>query len=646
MQKISYACAIACLLVNIVTAGYIDHNFDSSAEDSGFLIKTNGWQSTDATVVVTAITNASDPHSVIIPAGTSISNNIAEASPTKAWTELRVIPVLGDEPDSPDAADGSTCALYFKKSGKVVIWVTNEWITCDNNVWGTSLAELDGTNWAEVSFYQNFDDETAVVFINGVVALQDIPFSASVNNYNYFAADNVSSNAFLDDVRVQANYSTRLTNDINGINGIDAAEVDAHGYVGRILYVGTGGPTDVTFASLQAAVDEARNLDRIHIFSATIAEDIVFEDGGDENDTYYIIGEAFTNNGTFTVDTGAILHIEQFADISTNIVTGTLSLSNNLVTADLTVTGTVNGNSISATDVDVGGAAAVTIASGGIFDIGTLVMVNGGAIGVTSGGLTEENESVNLTGTFTLDASDWNNSSVIVASLDFTEKFEDFKDGLALASRGANFKGWGASSSDVRVQGAKKYKGLLAAIIPAGGTLSNRVDGAGHDKVWTEYYVMPVLGDAPDDPNTNSAIFMSYINTNGYMVIPDGTGWITNSEDMSSAGYQGMSTTTWTRVDIFTDFTGPTNKYALFIEGRIAVEQQDFVGAQASASYNSFSIFNKTESAYIDDVLITVDIPPDMTNDVNNNGTADAIDIHNFGTINPPAKRGTLFMFR
>ncbi len=652
MKKFSTFCMAVLVSVGIVNAAYIDpvHGFDApSLLGTNFIIEIDGWQSTNLDVVVTDSKSVSPSHSVILPAGTSISNKISETPATKAWTEFSIIPMLGAKPYSSIAASNSTFSLYFNADGKVEVWTDTDWTTCSSNVWGTALGALDGTNWVDVSIYQNFSTHKAVIFLNGKVALQDVPFSDETeNNYNLFVVDNVDSNAFIDDVLVHVAYdTTRLTENNNGINGVDAKEVDEHGYVGRQLDVGNGSVADLSFATLQDAVNEARNLDRIYIHSTNMSEDITFQNDDAENNTYYLIGDAFTNAGTFTVASGATLHIEQFANISTNIVTGSLSLSNNLVAADLQVTGTVSGNDIAATNVNVGATATVTIASGGTFDIDTLVMANGGSIDVTSGTLDENNDTVLLTGTFVLDGDDWNASGVATASLDFSETFDDFVDNTKLNSKTANLIGWGANIDGVKAQSAIKHGASgLAAIIPATGILSNRISTS-EQKIWTEYYIMPALGSAPIDPDTNSAVFYSYVTTNGYMAVPTNGGWKVFSQDMGDTptAYLAMSTTTWTRVDIFTDFTSATNKYALFIDGRIAAEQRSFVGALGQTTYHNFSIISDENVAYLDDVLITADIPPNMTEDVNNNGVPDAFNIHNYGTIYPPAN-GSLFKFK
>ncbi len=645
MKKLSCSFVIACLFVGVANA-YIDHDFDDLSAGTNFTTEIDGWLSTNSEVVISTAKKVSTPNSIILPTGTSISNNINATSVTNTWTEFRIIPVLGVNPPSSVAASNSTCSLYFNAGGKIEVWTNTAWSSCSNDVWGTALDALDGTNWVEVAIYQNFSTHKAVIFIDGVVALQDIPFSDNGQSaYNYFVIDNVDNNAYLDDVRVQTTYDTvRLTEDNNAINGVDAKEVDEHGYVGRTLYVGVGGPDVLTFATLQEAVDEARNLDRINISSMTITEDITFADDGAENDTYYIIGDAFTNAGTFTVASGATLHIEQFAKISTNIVTGALSLSNNLDTADLQVSGTVYGHDITAIDVALSGSsAAITI--DGDLDISTLLtMTTGTSIDVTTGSLTEP--TANLSGTFILDGFDWNNSSIARSSLDFSEDFDHFTDGLELDSRNANLFGWGANIASVQAQGTVKRGGGLAAIIPAGGILSNRIDTSAM-KVWTEYWIRPAWGVAPENPDTNAMVFLSYVNTNGFMAVPTNGGWEVFSEDMgiSPTAYSGMDTNGWTRVDIFTDFSPATNEYALFIDGRIAVEQRAFVGALASATYESFSIISEDNVAYVDDVLIMTEIPPGMTESVNETGIPDAFNIHKYGTIFPPAN-GSLFKFK
>ncbi len=654
--------------VTVVYGGYVDDDFESYTAGDDFTTASNGWHSTNANVVVTTAQHASGAQSLHLPESSSISNSAAISSPTKLWTEFKIMPMLGAKPYNSTASSNSTCSLYFDADGYVAIWTNTDWDVCSNNVWNGSITPINASSWTDIAIYQNFTDQKAVVFVGGVVVLQDIPFSSSINDYNAFVVDNVDSNAYVDDVRVQISYDgTRLSGiDNNGINGDDVDEVDGHGYVGRTLHVGPYTGVEPAYTNIQLAATASRNLDRISVTGTNFSEDVTFADDGDENDTYHIIGDTFTNSGTFTVNSGATLIIDQKAQLgaltvagtftSSGILTvggaltvsGTATLNENTTVASLDVSGSLTvaaGKTLTVTgNASISSSGSITVESGGTLDIqGSLTMASGTSIDVTSGTFTESGSDVDLDGTFTIDGDDWNNSASANASLDFIDKFENYTNNLPIDSKTAQLMGWGAEGAGVKIQNVEFHNGSQAVIIPAGGTLSNRISTTA-TKVWTEYYIRPALGVAPSVVDTNKSAFFSYVNTNGYMVIPTPTGWVTNDQDLANSAIDQMSSNGWSRVDIFTDWTGGTNKFALFVDGRITCEQQDFPGTPGSF-YKSFMVQNEDNPAYLDDVMIMTSIPAGMTNDVNNDGIPDAFSIHNYGTINPPPN-GTIFRFK
>ena len=87
MKKLSCSFVIACLFVGVANA-YIDHDFDDLSAGTNFTTEIDGWLSTNSEVVISTAKKVSTPNSIILPTGTSISNNINATSVTNTWTEL------------------------------------------------------------------------------------------------------------------------------------------------------------------------------------------------------------------------------------------------------------------------------------------------------------------------------------------------------------------------------------------------------------------------------------------------------------------------------------------------------------------------------------------------------------------------------
>ncbi len=99
---------------------------------------------------------------------------------------------------------------------------------------------------------------------------------------------------------------------------------------------------------------------------------------------------------------------------------------------------------------------------------------------------------VDMTGTFTLD-NKWGTQATV--GLDFIDDFEPYTADSQVANLG--FRGWGASSTGVLVKATQGVGSSKAAVVPDFSVLSNRITSVGQPKIWTDYYIKPVLGVAP-----------------------------------------------------------------------------------------------------------------------------------------------------
>jgi len=645
MRNIAAVGTIVAFLGASALGDYIDHDFDTGFTGGGTaLAGQNDWAG-DATVLVTTdSTDGETDEAVSMPAGTAVSNNIAQ-SPAKAWSEFRILPAFGVQPSGTPATNDASCLFYFTAEGFLAIYNADigDWQTCDTNVWGAAVTSLTNTpnEMAEIAVYQNFTAEEAVFFVNGVVVAQDIPFPdpGDDGNYNHVRFQNQDNTALIDDVRVQTSYDNlRLAanTDGNGLNGLsDAAEADAYGYVGRTLYVDTTGDPAPHFATIADAVAVARDLDVISIDAsyAGTTEAITVDNNAGE-----LTHLRFTGAG-YTI---ASLILNDGVDVTFN--------GNVQVTGDLTASGasTIALASGVALDVDGvlalnDGGASVTVASSGSLTAGDLNMVSDSSVAVTSGDFSGETAEITMTGTFTIDGGDWGSATLVAQDLTHEEFFNTYADQQKV-NKLLPF-GWGASSDDVVVQkaayNAANDTGIGAIYLPNGTTASNLVNGAGHNKVWTDYYLRPASGVSPSDtPETDGRSFISYVDTNENLVVWNGSAWYPLVNNVSQGTASTLSSDSFTRVTIFQNFTD--KEAAVFIGGTLAAQMVPFPDDVDVNVYSSLAIHNQDGEAYLDTVTIRSDTFPTGLTDNDNDGTNDGEEIQNYGRVDVP---GTLFKF-
>lgn len=281
-------------------AGYIDHNFDTSPFTNGatFVTQVLQWRaSTDSVVVVTG--NAwSAPHSILVPKGSALSNVVGETSPSVVWTDVRVAPYLGEEPPA-SATNGVAVVQYFGTNGYLNVWTNGGWLACSNDVWGQTVAKVTNGVFADVSICQNFSNQTVAILLNDQVVIQDLPFLGAFTNYGSFRMTGASGDAWLDDAYITNTYATaRLTNNLNGIDGADAAELQTYGYVARTLYFGPGSGCP-GFPTMQAALNAWRARDLFYVYGGQYAEAVTV------TNSVTFGGQPFTNSGTLTIKAGA-----------------------------------------------------------------------------------------------------------------------------------------------------------------------------------------------------------------------------------------------------------------------------------------------------------------------------------------------------
>lgn len=611
MKKIIGCLIILCVSVSVSMGAYVNDSF--TGIDGTLLSTLDQW--------TTAGNSILSNNAAYLPSSSAATNTVS-VSPTVAWTDFDIKPALGAEPTSPPT-NSSSALFYFNANSNIVVWNDSAWSICSNDVWGNAVTAISADDYVRISIYQNYTDNEYSLFLDEKCLIQDVPFpKGSESVYTSFAVQNVDSNAVVDYVRIQATAHTANSNN-NHNSTADITEMHSNGYVARTLYVpGTG--NQPSFATLQAACTAARDGDQISVAAGSYAE------------TVTIASEVTFIGGVFTTTTFTANSAVTFEE---NIETGTFTAN-----ADVTLSG---GADLDATTLlDINSGALVTGTSGSTITTPDLDMIAGTEIDITSGILT--GTGITLDGTFEIDGGNWNSwggSGILAQSLPFTDNFDHYSDDTAITNYG--LYGWGASAGTVKVQSSVAYSDQ-ALILPDGTSASNTISDSA-TAVWTEYYLRPMVGAAPSSSNTTGKSFMSYVDTNGFMVVYDDRfagGWSTCSNTLGTTPHTpGLLTTNgWRRIAIYQNFA--SDEAAVFVADaggnlEIVKQQVNFPGGNLTA-YNYFIIENNDNNAYLDNITIST-ATPTGGDDLDGDGILDTVEISMKGFINDGD--GSVFLF-
>ncbi len=194
----------------------------------------NGWGASDPSVMVESQTVAVGAKAVTIPRGQSASNRVSGVGATKVWTDVRIQPVLGDQPLGL-LTNTSTCVFYFDTNGYVVVnSSSNGWNTCSSNAVGASVTNRASTNrFVRMTVRTDFGKRQSALFLDGELLREQIPFGAGAPAfYSGLKVDNqVGGVAYMDEVNLAVNAPADLYGDIDGDNVNDLTEIDRFGSI-------------------------------------------------------------------------------------------------------------------------------------------------------------------------------------------------------------------------------------------------------------------------------------------------------------------------------------------------------------------------------------------------------------------------------
>lgn len=537
---------------------------------TNFLTSINGWGSGSINVQVTTNVYDTAPNSVQTVGPEILSNSIGGAV-GQIWTECRVLPFFGEPPNL--ASNGTASLAGYFTTNHFFAYATNGgWVLCSNTVWGGALPALPEGQFARITIFQDYATSNSAVFVNSNLVAQDIRFYGSSAAYRAFLAKGGGgdSTSHFDTVSFSNGPPADILTDANNDGIHDVDELAYHGgYAMRYLVVAT----NAVYTNLQMAVDVARARDVIVVSNGTYDGNVTIDHA------VTIAGGTFTNTGALSVSNG--------------------------VTVSMLATGVYGSASVSGT---------VNLATSGVFTVtGGLLMGNSAVIQATGGGLASASPNMVLSGTFSVAGSNWNNAAALSA-VPLNDGFEQYGVGTPLASYA--FNGWGASAQTVLVETQTVAVGSKAVTLPDGESASNRVNGAGLPKVWTDVRIRPKLGGAPGGMPTNASTCLLYFNTSGYVVVYNpASGWDPCTSNAVGAAVTNLaSESRFVRMTICTDFS--SRQSAVFLDGELLRQQVHF-GVDASTSYGRLKVDNRSGGAecYMDEVIVRTSPPTDLAGD-------------------------------
>ena len=562
--------------------------FDTDVPGQTFVSVGGNWLADTSAVQVVLTPATNTPNSLCVVGGT-VSNCTAQGgSATKVWTVLDLIPVPGLPPVA-STTNGASLQFFFGTNGFMNLVTSQGELVLGNDIQGALLSTVDTNHFAHIFVYQDFVHGVGAVLLNGQVITQDVSCLTAGSTFNRMAVQSLDLASYLDNVNISTQTPSSLDGNGDGVS--DAQELQTYGYVARTnLTVGAG----QMFSSLQAAINVARPRDTIVVRTYTLNESLSIDHA------VTLSGVNFTNTGSCAITAGGVLTLLTGFD---NI--GTLTLAG---------------------DLELKAAFQVT----------DIVFTGSGFLNTVNTGLAVSSRGVAMSGRFSITAAAWNNG-LAKASLPMAEDFEQYAVGTPISSLW--FRGWGASSSDGQVVSTPVHGGVRAAQVS--GVVSNRVDGTGVSKVWTDLYLSPRIGTPPESLDTNTASVLLYVGTNGWLTLYNAGQWDVLSNGVMGGPVSPLTEGHYSHVSLFVDLN--LAQAAIFQDGQLLRQEVPFPRGTSVSPYRAMQVANLDGDAYLDNVAIGAQIPSGLTGDADGNGVLDATEVTNLGGI---GFRGAIYLIR
>ena len=248
----------------------LNDGFEDYADGTAMAtVNSNGWDASDASVVVQTNTTYAGTKAVLIP-GTTTLTNTANTTEGALWTDVQILPVLGTAPAS--TPSDAYFDSYFNADGYLVVATNGGWVVCSNNIQGDAVSPVSNA-WVRLSIHRDGATSNTAVFLRGELLREQLGFIATVTNYTGFDIPSASSDAYLDNAVIATDAPSGLSADLDGDGMSEAQEIQTYGSATASHFTAATLPFEDDFESYAANV----RLDQLGHFgwSASAASVIV-----------------------------------------------------------------------------------------------------------------------------------------------------------------------------------------------------------------------------------------------------------------------------------------------------------------------------------------------------------------------------------
>lgn len=327
-----------------------------------------------------------------------------------------------------------------------------------------------------------------------------------------------------------------------------------------------------------------------------------------ENATGVFLG-SLSCPGTFAIGVNSSVTFGQGATLGVLTEGGsvTLGAGQTLAVAAASISGTVQ----------VSGLGTMSVSS-------VMSVTGSGQLSFTNSRLVVPANNVDMNGTFVI-GNTWGSPAPATLPLPFSDGFDVYANYTSMTN--LTPFGWGVSTAAAVVQSAVAHAGK-AAMLPQ-ATLSNSVSTSG-TRIWTDFYVQPVLGVPPVTLTTNTAGFQGYVNSSGYLtVITSDHGWYVCSNRINNTPAAPLSSNSFARISIFQDLSPAPPTFAVFVNGDCV--GQGLKSPANTHAFTSLSVNSCDGTSYLDEVNIGAALPAGLISDLDGDGMPDAYEIGTYG---------------
>lgn len=693
---IGWLCALP--LIPRAEAGFLAEDFEAyGTVPTNVMDIGHGWGASSNTVVVesVAFTNPVAPNQAACVTPGQLMTNAVSMVNDRLWTEAWLVGTNFMTPDSAPPADTSAVFMVaLSTNGYLTLCnpTSLEWEVCSTDAANVAIAgTLTTGEWVRVSVFQNYQTRKVAIFLNDRLIRKELPFiNTNRATYETLHFDGAGAGAIhVDNVIVSNSTPPGLVSDSDNDGRPDAEELTLFGsltgWEGSVITASVSNGIGGTVSPLNSGLirwgaqtnfevmagpaylvdrawtngvlvaDYSNSLTKAATFTWTdIKADGSLTVGFFYEGTRYVPGDYATLTAALAASReGDRLVIEdgtynEAVTLSSNLTwVGTNLTGLTAITVQTGVTLTVSGftNLSVAGGVQVG-TNGVLVISNGVVDLGALVLQDGAV--VQSYNSTATVNGVQYTGTFTLNEN-WN-AVVTAHPFNLSDTFESYALGTGLKDLG--FYGWNASSAAAVVTANPDVAGNTSAqvaLAPAGGTISNLMDGtaAAISNIWTDVLIRGAHMEFPEHIDTNVASpVIFFVNTNGFLTVLRPGGWDVCSNDAWGAGAPTISSGEWAQVSWFMDYGQQTAAY--FVKGHLVRQGVPF--ARPAAQYHGLRLDTSLGTAWVDDVNIWTNVPTGLLagpdSDMNHNGYPDPLEIQRYGMTIDGMPRGSVYTLR